>query len=904
MAGIMVSASTGVMNSLLGKLATLMGEEFAKLKNLRKEVKYISDELNSMKDALESLADVDEMDKQTARWRDAVREMSYDIEDIIDDFICKIGEKSKKSRFVHDTIQRLRTSRVRHKIAGQIEDIRKLVRETSARSERYKVGVPTSRNVAVDQRVVALYEDAAKLVGMDGPTNELVSWLKDEENELKVVSIVGFGGLGKTTLANEVYHKLKGEFNCGAFVPVSQKPNILKLLHSLLAQLGCGQSIHDCELNVLLDQLRDNLKTKRRYLVIIDYLWDVSAWSIIKCAFPVNNLGSRLIVTTRIKNVAEACCFGHHERILEMKPLSEEDSRKLFFNRIFFSEEACPGQLRDVSVEILKKCAGLPLAIISISSLLASESSQQKERWKHVQNSLGSVSGTNLTLEAMRHILNLSYKNLPHHLKTCFLYLGMFPEDYTIYRDDLVGLWISEGFVSTACGQSPEQTAISYFNELVNRSLIQPLWIDVGGSVRSCKVHDMLLDLILYKSAEENFITPVDNPEAITGQLQKPRRMLFNLAGATLPGDVSMSQVRSFAMWRGSMNIPSLSYFKYLRVFIADFRFSSADDNQKINLIGLCVKRLPEGIGKVKSLQHLYPFDTLHTSLDSIKGLGELTNLSSLVLTTVFSEDVDMDVLNSSLAKLCNLEWLKIFSSLIPEALTLSPPPPNLVTLLMRKRSGRAPNWIGELRNLQNLDLTVEKLNKDGVGILAELPALIYLQLKFDRALEETIAIDGAAFPVLKRFDVTWENMRHLAFQAGAMPKLQRLHLDLNARGWNQDENAAPTGIEHLLALERIYVMIVSGTEYEKRSAESAIRSAINMHPSHAHITEKGFRPALYYKANRTTSIQQGPTHTHAHTYGGPQGQIVHERVNTKGTTQQALNPKHTRHKPHNRQAV
>ncbi|KAF7040555.1 hypothetical protein CFC21_050447 [Triticum aestivum] len=614
-----------------------------------------------------------------------------------------------------------------------------------------------------------------------------------------------------------------------------------------------------------------------------------------------------------------------------MKPLNEEDSRKLFFNRIFFSEEACPGQLRDVSVEILKKCAGLPLAIISISSLLASESSQQKERWKHVQNSLGSVSGTNLTLEAMRYILNLSYKNLSHHLKTCFLYLGMFPEDYTIYRDDLVGLWISEGFVSTACGQSPEQTAISYFNELVNRSLIQPLWIDVGGSVRSCKVHDMLLDLILYKCAEENFITPVDNPEAITGQLQKPRRMLFNLAGATLPGDVSMSQVRSFAMWRGSMNIPSLSYFKYLRVFIADFRFSSADDNQKINLIGLCklyqlrhkqirgcwncqlptqirglqmletfhidgscipmdifllphlldlrvpgVKRLPEGIGKVKSLQHLYPFDTLHTSLDSIKGL-ELTNLSSLVLTTVFSEDVDMDVLNSSLAKLCNLEWLKIFSSSIPEALTLSPPPPNLVTLLMRKRSGRAPNWIGELHNLQNLDLTVEKLNKDGVGILAELPALIYLQLKFDRALEETIAIDGAAFPVLKRFDVTWENMRHLAFQAGAMPKLQRLHLDLNARGWNQDENAAPTGIEHLLALERIYVMIVSGTEYEKRSAESAIRSAINMHPSHAHITQKGFRPALYYKANRTTSIQQGPTHTHAHTYGGPQGQIVHE---------------------------
>ncbi|VAH85849.1 unnamed protein product [Triticum turgidum subsp. durum] len=868
MVGIMVSASTGVMNSLLGKLATLMGDEFAKLKNLRKEVKYISNELSSMKDALERLADVDELDIQTARWRDAVREMSYDIEDIIDDFMCKIGEKSKKSGFVHDTIQRLRTSRARHQIAGQIEDIKKLVHETSARRERYKVDVPTSHNVAVDQRVVALYEDAAKLVGLEGPTNELVSWLKDEEKQLKVVSIVGFGGLGKTTLAKEVYRKLNGEFHCSAFVSVSQKPNIPKLLHSLLTQLGCGQSFHDCDLNVLLDQLRENLKNKR-YYIIIDDLWGVSAWNIIKCTFPESNLGSRLIVTTRIKTVAEACCFGHHEHILEMRPLSEEDSRKLFFGRIFGSEEACSGELRDVSVEILKKCGGLPLAIISISSLLASEISDLKERWKYVQNSLWSVSDTNLTLEAMRQILSLSYKNLPHHLKTCFLYLGMFPEDYEIRMTHLVRLWISEGFVSTARGQSPEQTATSYFNELVNRSLIQPVVMGRDGSVISCKVHDMLLDLILYKSAEENFITVVDNPEATRGLLQKPRRMLINLNGARLPGDVSMSQLRSFAMWRGSINIPSLAEFKYLRVFVADFSSSSADDNRKIDLTGLSklyqlrhiwirgcnncqlptqirglqmletfdisgscipmdifhlprllalivpgVERLPAGIGKMKSLQHLIRFDLRYnTSLGSIKGLGELTNLRTLSLITGFSEDMYMDVLNASLAKLSNL-----------------------VTLHM-SYSTRVPNWIGELHNLQNLYLTVEKLDKDGVGILVELPALIGQDLRVGRALEETIAIDGAAFPVLQRFDFMGMPGRNLTFQAGAMPKLQILYLRLMAKGWNQDKNAAPTGIEHLLALERIYVEISTGTRTERRSAESAIRSATNMHPSHAHNT-------------------------------------------------------------------
>nr|XP_045090337.1 disease resistance protein RGA5-like [Aegilops tauschii subsp. strangulata] len=787
-----------------------------------------------MKDALERLADVDELDIQTSRWRDAVREMSYDIEDIIDDFMCKIGEKSKKSGFVHDTIQRLRTSRARHQIAGQIEDIKKLVHETSARRERYKVDVPTSHNVAVDQRVVALYANAAKLVGMEGPTNELVGWLKDNEKKLKVVSIVGFGGLGKTTLANE-----------------------------------CS------------------------YLVIIDDLWDVSAWNIIRCAFPENNLGTRLIITTRIKTVAEACCFGHHEHILEMKPLSEEDSRKLFFDRIFCSGEACLGQLKDVLVEILKKCGGLPLAIISISSLLASESADQKERWENVLNSLGSVSGTNLTLEAMRQILNLSYKNLPHHLKTCFLYLGMFPEDSEIYRHQLVRLWVSEGFVSKARGQRPEQTATSYFNELVNRSLIQPIDIDTNGSVRTCKVHDMLLDLILYKSAQENFITVVDNPEAIIGPLQKPRRVLFNLVSATLPGDVSVPQVRSFANWRGSVHIPSLAEFKYLRVFVADFSSCSADGSQKIDLTGLCklyqlrhiwirgcwkcqlptkimglqmletfdidgsciptdifhlpclldliipsVKRLPEGIGKMASLQLLNHFDTLHTSLDSIKGLGELSNLSTLVLRTVFSEDVDMDVLNSSLAKLSNLESLEIISpdSWIPEALTLSPPPPNLVKLYMIKRS-HVPNWIGELHNLQTLYLTVEKLEKDGVRILAELPALVNLKLTFDRALEETIAIDGTTFAILKLFHISCKNMPHLTFQGGAMPKLETLSLPLNAKGWKQEKNAAPTGIEHLLALKRISVGIGSDTESEQRSAESAIRSTISMHPNHAHIT-------------------------------------------------------------------
>ena len=106
----MISASTGAMNSLLGKLATLMGEEFAKLKNLRKEVKFIRDELGSMKDTLEVLGDVDKLDPQTKSWRDTLREMSYDIEDIIDDFMHHIGKKSESQEhgFAKKTVRLLK----------------------------------------------------------------------------------------------------------------------------------------------------------------------------------------------------------------------------------------------------------------------------------------------------------------------------------------------------------------------------------------------------------------------------------------------------------------------------------------------------------------------------------------------------------------------------------------------------------------------------------------------------------------------------------------------------------------------------------------------------------------------------------------------------------------------------
>ncbi|XBI50452.1 hypothetical protein VPH35_113850 [Triticum aestivum] len=908
---IVVGVSTGAMKPVLDKLSILMGGEFSKMKNVRKDVQFLSDELTSMKDLLENLALVDELDPQTKRWRDKVRDMSYDIENIIDDIRRKFVEKNEKEGLAKKTVRFLQTFRARYQIAGQIEGIKKLVLETSDRRNRYKFNTPPPNDVAIDPRVAILQQDADSFVGLKVPTDELVDWLNDKEMHLKVVSIVGFGGLGKTTLANEIYRQPDGGFECRAFVPVTQKHNIPKLIRSLLSELGSDACSYDCEVNVLLNKLKEHLQ-KKRYLIVIDDLWEKLPWDVIKGAFPDNGLGSRVITTTRIHDVAKACCSHPRDYILEMKPLSDEDSRRLFFNRIFNSEEACPCQLRDISTEILKKCDGMPLAIITVSGMLASECLDQQD-WEHIRNSLGS--GTNFTLKGMRKILDLSYKNLPPHLKTCLLYLGMYPEDFKIQRHHLELQWIAEGFISKENGQDVEKVARSYFNELVNRSLIQPIRFDNCGLVTHCKVHDMMRDLILCKCAEENFLTIIDEPEAITKPDNKVRRLSLHLHddevnGTELWVNISLSQVRTFMIFGDRDGMPPLSLFKFLRL-----RYLAVDDEWGAMKVGMKVElptqirgllhletldvrhsihhpfdivhlpclmflnvdwrlaQTPYGIGNMKSLRYVKQFDLIHNSPDNIESLGELASLRFLSVRGYLPDRIRMDALCSSLGKMCiSLEYLGLYIEGCMDALMdLSPPPRRLERLWMGDRVeyyfiwqldswpaemgecscffkipgwsaeadkccffSRVPNWMGELCNLKELEINVFKPD---VGILAELPALTFLRIYIIKGLTEFFVIHAREFPVLKRLELRLSTTSYLAFQAGAMPKLQWLGLQFSSLGWHQCMRG-PGGIQHLSALEDFFAVIETGsaTRYEKTCAEFALKSAIKLHPNHPRL--------------------------------------------------------------------
>uniref|UniRef100_A0ACD5TCU2 Uncharacterized protein n=1 Tax=Avena sativa TaxID=4498 RepID=A0ACD5TCU2_AVESA len=280
------------MNPLLLKLGTLMGDEYKKLKGVKKQASFLIRELGAMKAALEKLELMDKLDSQAKDWRGHVREMSYDMEDCIDDFTCDLGDVNAKQSFIKKNIRRFKFLGARHHIAQHMEDLKALALEANERRMRYRIDDrtnPSSGIVLVDPRISAIYKEAAGLVGIDGPKKEIVNWLTNNEKKLKVVSIVGFGGLGKTTLAKQVYDKMRGKFTCQAFVSVSQRPDMISLLSGLQLKLGVGkeESSRACETQDIIGNIRKRL-TRRRYLIIVDDLWDQSTWNIISCAFTEN----------------------------------------------------------------------------------------------------------------------------------------------------------------------------------------------------------------------------------------------------------------------------------------------------------------------------------------------------------------------------------------------------------------------------------------------------------------------------------------------------------------------------------------------------------------------------------------------------------------------------------------
>ncbi|KAL3504619.1 hypothetical protein ACH5RR_034460 [Cinchona calisaya] len=281
---------------------------------------------------------------------------------------------------------------------------------------------------------------------MKDATKMIIDQLTGGSKQLKILSIVGMLGLGKTTLADSVYKhpSVNIHFHVRAWCCVSQVYQKQTLLSELLDQIvEKTYQGHQIEEEYFSQNLYQSLKG-RKYLIVIDDIWDIEAWDALKRIFPDDQSGSRILFTTRHRDVAsEANSISYPLRLL-----SDEECCKLLWLELF-DRETCPPDLLIISKHIAGYCKGLPLAVVLIAGILK-KTEKNRDSWEQVVRTLIRSHGTrNIHFAKLKinKLLDLSYMHLPNFLKPCFLYFGTFSEDTTISASKLRELWICQGFV-------------------------------------------------------------------------------------------------------------------------------------------------------------------------------------------------------------------------------------------------------------------------------------------------------------------------------------------------------------------------------------------------------------------------------------------------------------------------
>ncbi|CAI9107954.1 OLC1v1007450C1 [Oldenlandia corymbosa var. corymbosa] len=336
------------------------------------------------------------------------------------------------------------------------------------------------------------------MVGLNDQKNKIIDQLTRGVKR-DVVSITGMAGIGKTTMAMDVFcsPRVMHHFYIRAWFVVSQTYTKRDLLLGILSHII---SITDSTLAMSDDDLQLTLYRKlkqTRYLIVLDDVWDTKAWEDLQLAFPNDSNGSRILITSRLEDVVSKISYPN-----PLPLLSEEESWQLLKLKIFPKED-CPENLLEVGQEISKNCKGLPLSIGAIAGLLRS-TKKNHALWRQIAQTVSSHV-INDPETRCKEILELSYRHLPHHLKACFLYFGAFPEDKDILVRKLRWLWIAEGFVGEVESKSAEDLAEEYFMDLVGRNLVMVAKRRSNGKVKTCRVHDVVRDLCLMKATEENF---------------------------------------------------------------------------------------------------------------------------------------------------------------------------------------------------------------------------------------------------------------------------------------------------------------------------------------------------------------------------------------------------------------
>ncbi|XP_012434564.1 putative disease resistance protein RGA4 [Gossypium raimondii] len=542
-------------------------------------------------------------------WLEELKDVLYDADDLLDDFSTEAlrkdvsgGDKlTKEVRLFFSSSNQLAYGL---KMGRKMKAIK--ARLASIESEANTFGfIPRDRPAETSfmtkrRQQTHSFEREDDIIGRDDDKAallKLVLEFQSEEN-VYIIPIVGFGGLGKTALALLVYNHemVKNHFDLTMFACVSDDFDVKVIVANIIKSVTNQAPDQNLEMDQLQKQLRDKIDGKK-YLLVLDDNWneDPERWSRLKKLLMGGAKGSRIIVTTRSLRVAEITnkCQSH---ILKLKGLSDDDGWSLF-KKIAFEQgyaDSTNSAFVEVGRQISERCGGVPLAIRTIAGTLSLKKTAN-EWHSFKENELAKIS----QIEGeILPILKLSYDHLPSHLKHCFAYCRLYPKDYRIEVQALVQFWIAQGFIKQLNqSQSLEEIGFGYFKDLVERSFFQEVGERDSWEGLTCKMHDLMHDLAESVAGMESSI--VDSNKIASDVGEKCRHISINplLIPSLLPL-FKGKKLRTLLHFQDRKN-QDLSYETW-DLIIANCRCLRV---LKLNSIG--IQKISPSICKLKHLRHL-----------------------------------------------------------------------------------------------------------------------------------------------------------------------------------------------------------------------------------------------------------------------------------------------------------
>ncbi|KFK34000.1 hypothetical protein AALP_AA5G088800 [Arabis alpina] len=841
----MVDAITGFV---VEKMGNYLIEEASMLMGIEDELEELKTELTCIQGYLKDVEARDREDEASKAWTKLVLDIAYDVEDVLDSYNLKADKRSQRRGLARLTnkIGKMKDS---SNIVDEIRTLKRRIKDVTRKRETYGIGnfseprggdnpsslrvkqLRRARSVDHEEFVVGL-EDDAKIL--------LAKLLDDRENKRYMISIFGMGGLGKTAIARKLYNSgdVKRRFDCRAWTYVSQEYNTRDMLMRIIRSLGVAsaeelekiRNYAEEELEVHLHGLLEG----KRYLVVVDDIWETDAWESLKRALPCDDGGSRVIITTRIRAVAE----GVDERVYahKLRFLTFEESWKLFEQKAFKNMQWVDADLQKIGKEMVQKCGGLPLAIVVLAGLLSRKTTNEwhdvcASLWRRLKDDSIHVST----------VFDLSFKEMRQELKLCFLYLSVFPEDYEINVAKLIRLLVAEGFIQEEEEIMMEDVARYYIEELIDRSLVQAKKIE-RGKVMSCRIHDLLRDVAIKKAKELNFVTVNIGQHSSTSCRREvvhhvlnnkflcDRRENERMRSLLFLGPVmSMSYVESFT-WK-------LKLLRVLNLGGLMFRSKGYFHVSLSDVIGELIHLRYLGIGDTAALYNLPTFisnlqllETLDvgstyynfvrttnlsklTSLRHVMGnfvgkllIGDAVNLQTLRSISSYSWSKlkhellinlrDLEILDQfsirafpldlvSFSKLKNLRVLKLevedfkLSSESEEAVRFHV----LVELTLRCDIRKLPKDMDLIfPSLEVFRLQGSNLEADPMPVLQNLPRLEDLVLSRCDYLREKMSISAQGFGRLRKLKLIMLRLDELQIEEEAMPSLMKLKLILRTQ--------------------------------------------------------------------------------------------------------------------------